>query len=305
MKTELDIVIPVYNSSTTLKPLINRLNEWSKTCEYEFSVIFVDDASLDDSKEILLNEPKNFKFKLLELATNYGQHTATAVGIRASNAKLIATIDDDLQHDPFELEKLIAKQKQEKADLVYGVYKQKKHSFLRNMGTLLLKKILFSFGLDFNDVTSFRLINSKLGSQFKEINCNVVFIDAYFKKYSTNQSSCMVTHQDRGAGNSKYSYWKLFKFSVNIILYHSSIPLRFITRFGLFMSFLFFIIGCYFIYNKMLYNVPLGYTSLIVALFFSTGMILMSLGIIGEYIRKIWISQKKLDQIILIENDSE
>jgi undecaprenyl-phosphate 4-deoxy-4-formamido-L-arabinose transferase len=70
------------------------------------------------------------------------------------------------------------------------------------------------------------------------------------------------------------------------------------------MALLFFFSGCYFIYNKMFFNVPLGYTSLIVAIFFSTGMIMMSLGIIGEYIRKIWISQNKLDQIILL-NDFE
>ncbi|MEO0038059.1 MAG: hypothetical protein RIQ59_1270 [Bacteroidota bacterium] len=302
---DIDIVIPVYNSSKTLGALIKRLNEWHEESKYSVRVIFVDDASTDDSKKIILQEYKKFEFKLLELASNYGQHTATAVGIKASKAALVATIDDDLQNDPFELEKLIGIQKQENADLVYGIYTKKRHSFIRNLGTILLKKILYYFGLDFNDVTSFRLIKSSIAKQFKEINYNVVFIDAYFKSFSSKQASCIVNHYDRSAGDSKYTYWKLMKFSVNIILYHSSIPLRFITRFGLLMSFLFFIFGCYFIYNKMFYNVPLGYTSLIVAIFFSTGMIMMSLGIIGEYIRKIWISQKKLDQIILIENDSE
>jgi glycosyltransferase involved in cell wall biosynthesis len=302
---DIDIVIPVYNSSKTLGALIKRLNEWHEESKYSVRVIFVDDASTDDSKKIILQEYKKFEFKLLELASNYGQHTATAVGIKVSKAALVATIDDDLQNDPFELEKLIGIQKQENADLVYGIYTKKKHSFIRNIGTILLKKILYYFGLDFNDVTSFRLFKSSIAKQFKEINYNIVFIDAYFKNFSSKQASCIVNHYDRSAGDSKYTYWKLMKFSINIILYHSSIPLRFITRFGLLMSFLFFIFGCYFIYNKMFYNVPLGYTSLIVAIFFSTGMIMMSLGIIGEYIRKIWISQKKLDQIILIENDSE
>jgi glycosyltransferase involved in cell wall biosynthesis len=301
---DLDIIIPVYNSSETIKSLIHRLNEWSKVTSYTFRVIFVDDASSDNSKEIIHSEPKKFEYKLLELATNYGQHTATAVGIGSSKAKFVATIDDDLQHDPFELEKLIAVLQSEKADLVYGNYTQKRHSLIRNIGTLFLKKILYLFDLDFNSVTSFRLMKSRLAKQFKESNSNVVFIDAYFKKYSIKQISCLVNHYDRCAGNSKYTYWKLIKFSLKIILYHSSIPLKFITRFGLVMALLFFFSGCYFIYNKMFFNVPLGYTSLIVAIFFSTGMIMMSLGIIGEYIRKIWISQNKLDQIILLD-DSE
>jgi hypothetical protein len=87
-------------------------------------------------------------------------------------------------------------------------------------------------------------------------------------------------------------------------MYHSSIPLKIITRFGLIMSGIFFILGCLFIYNKMVNNVPLGYTSIIVALFFSTGMIMMSLGIIGEYIRKIWISQNNLNQILFKIDDA-
>jgi glycosyltransferase involved in cell wall biosynthesis len=302
---DIDIIIPVYNSSESIKNLINRLNEWSEVSTYTFRVIFVDDASKDDSKFRIASQPKNFEFKLIQLATNHGQHTATAVGIGFSTAKLIATIDDDLQHDPFEIDKLITTLHSENADFVYGLYNKKKHSFLRNMGSLLLKKILFQFDLDFNSVTSFRLMKSRLAKQFKESRSNVVFIDDYFKKYSIKQATCQVNHSDRCAGNSNYTYWELIKFSIKIILYHSSIPLKFITRFGLLMAILFFFSGCYFIYNKMFFDVPLGYTSLIVAIFFSTGMIMMSLGIIGEYIRKIWITQNKLDQIILLDDRSE
>ncbi len=302
---DIDIIIPVYNSSETIPNLINRLNDWSKVCPYTFRVLFVDDASKDNSKYKIVSEPKSFEFKLIQLASNYGQHTATAIGIGLSTAPLIATIDDDLQHDPFELDKLIATLQAENADLVYGIYYKKKHSLLRNMGTLFLKKILFLFDLDYNSVTSFRLMKSRLAKQFKESRSNVIFIDAYFKKYAIKQATCQVNHYDRSAGDSNYTYWKLIKFSIKIIFYHSSIPLKFITRFGLSMAILFFCSGCYFIYNKMFFNVPLGYTSLIVAIFFSTGMIMMSLGIIGEYIRKIWITQHKLDQIILLDDSPE
>lgn len=302
---DIDIIIPVYNSSETIINLIHRLNDWSTVSPYTFRVLFVDDASIDNSKKIIVTESKKFEFKLIQLATNYGQHTATAVGIGLSTAPLIATIDDDLQHDPYELDKLINTLHAENADLVYGLYNKKRHSIFRNAGTLILKKILFLFDLDYNSVTSFRVMKTRLAKQFKVSHSNVVFIDAYLKKYAIKQATCYVNHYDRSAGDSKYTYWKLIKFSLKIILYHSSIPLKFITRFGLLMAFLFFCSGCYFIYNKMFFNVPLGYTSLIVAIFFSTGMIMMSLGIIGEYIRKIWITQNKLDQIILLDDSPE
>lgn len=293
----IDIIIPVYNASETIKKLIHRLNEWAASGAPTFRVIFVDDSSTDSTKNLLIAEPKSFEYKLIQLATNYGQHTATAIGIGMSSAPLIATIDDDLQHDPFEINQLIETLHSENADFVYGQYVQKRHSIVRNLGSLLLKKILFLFDIDFNSTTSFRLMKSRLAKQFKESNSSVVFIDAYFKKYASKMTTCQVNHFDPCGGNSRYTLWKLLKFSLKIIFYHSSIPLKFITRFGLFMALLFLVSGCYFIYKKMFYNVPLGYTSLIVAIFFSTGMIMLSLGIIGEYIRKIWISQNKLDQI--------
>lgn len=303
--TDLDIIIPVFNSSNSISNLIGRLNEWHKVSEYRFKVIFVDDASSDNSVAQIIKTNKDFEFKLIELGLNYGQHTATAVGIGAAKSKVIATIDDDLQHDPFELEKLIKTLHLENADLVYGIYQKKEHSITRNLGTLLLKKILHLLKLDYNSVTSFRVFKSSLGNHFKEINTTVFFIDGYLNKYAVKQASCVVNHHKRADGTSNYTYWKLIKFSLQILLFHSSAPLKFIARFGLFMAILFFISGCYFIYNKMFYNVPLGYTSLIVALFFSTGMIMMSLGVIGEYVRKIWISQAKLDQIIIKEYDAK
>lgn len=300
---DLDIIIPVYNSSTSIKKLIERLNSWSKNSSHKFQVIFIDDNSHDDSSEKILAEPKDFDFQVIQLAKNYGQHTATAIGLSKSTAPFVATIDDDLQHDPFELENLYKTLIDENVDLVYGTYHKKEHHTFRNFGSWLLKKILHLAGLNYNTVTSFRLMKAKVAKTFKNTNniSNIIFIDEYLARIAKKQSFTIINHYNREIGNSSYTSWKLIKFTLKIILFHTSIPLRFITRFGLIMSVIFFLFGFYFIYNKLMYNVPLGYTSLIVALFFSTGMILLSLGIIGEYIRKIWISQNNLDQVIISE----
>lgn len=299
---DLDIVIPVYNSSLNINSLIERLNLWANETTYKFQVIFVDDCSNDNSIKKIISEPKAFEYKLIQLAKNYGQHTATAVGLSKSSAPYVATIDDDLQHDPFELENLLKILINEDVDLVYGVYQKKEHAAFRNFGSSLLKRILRLAGLNYNMVTSFRLMKSKVTKTFKNTNVtSIIFIDEYLTKIAKNQSSCLVNHFSRKEGQSNYSTWKLIKFAMKIILFHTAVPLRFITRFGLVMAIVFFMFGFYFTYNKIANNVPLGYSSLIVALFFSTGMILLSLGIIGEYIRKIWISQNKLDQVIILE----
>jgi undecaprenyl-phosphate 4-deoxy-4-formamido-L-arabinose transferase len=299
---DLDIVIPVYNSSLNVSSLIERLNSWANETTYKFQVIFVDDCSNDNSIKKIISEPKAFEYKLIQLAKNYGQHTATAVGLSKSSAPYVATIDDDLQHDPFELENLLKMLIHEDVDLVYGVYQKKEHAAFRNFGSSLLKRILRLAGLNYNMVTSFRLMKSKVTKTFKNTSVtSIIFIDEYLTKIAKNQSSCLVNHFSRKEGQSNYSTWKLVKFALKIILFHTAIPLRFITRFGLVMAIVFFMFGFYFTYNKIANNVPLGYSSLIVALFFSTGMILLSLGIIGEYIRKIWISQNKLDQVIILE----
>ncbi len=299
---ELDIVIPVYNSSDSVKSLIERLNSFAESATHKFQVIFVDDGSHDDSAEKILAEPKKFDYQLIQLAKNYGQHTATAIGLSLSTAPYVATVDDDLQHDPFEIEQLLNKLKNEDADLVYGVYRKKEHHKFRNFGSKVLKKTLHLAGLNYNEATSFRLMKSKVTNTFKNnAPTNIIFIEEYLGRIAKKQSFAFINHRNRETGNSSYTNWKLIKFTLKIILYHTSFPLRFITRFGLIMSIIFFLLGFYFIYNKIMYNVPLGYTSLIVALFFSTGMILLSLGIIGEYIRKIWISQNNLDKVIISE----
>lgn len=300
---DLDIVIPLYKSGNYLPALLQRLDEWVRSSGRKVQVIFVDDGSQDHTFETLIGSVAGVSFETLplQLATNYGQHTATAVGFHYSTAPLVATIDDDLQHDPFQLDQMLKMLESENADLVYGIYNDKKHSFFRNLGSSILKKILFSGGSDYTSVTSFRLMRASAVSAFKHKHFSVLFVDEYLMRYASHTAVCKVDHAQRKQGVSTYSGWKLLKLALGILLFHSSMPLKLITRFGLLMSFVFFVMGCYFIYNKMVNDVQLGYTSLIVAIFFSTGLIMLSLGIIGEYVRKIWISQHQLDKVIVID----
>lgn len=302
----LTIVVPVYQSEHTIRFLVDRLNALHEDPRSpEFQVYFIDDASPDHSSEVLLNCPKSFESRIFKLLKNQGQHTATAFGIGLADTPFIATIDDDLQHDPFEILKLIEEQKKTDADLVYGNYIQKEHSFFRNLGSFLIKRIFQLMGNDYNDVTSFRYMKSDVGSPFRHMQNKVVFLDFELQQITRIKSSCLVNHAERMEGKSTYSTYRLISFAMSILLYHSGFPLRFISRLGLIIAVICFLLGLYFIYAKIMFNAPIGFTSIIVSIFFSTGLVLFSLGIIGEYIRKLWIHSSSLKSIQIRELHAE
>jgi glycosyltransferase involved in cell wall biosynthesis len=300
----IDIVIPVYQSEYKAPFLIERLSHWINETSLVPHFIFVNDGSNDKTILVLKQHLSNSKlsYSLISLAKNYGQHTATAVGFYHCKNNLIATIDDDLQHDPSVIDKMFIHMQTHKSDLVYGNYIVKKHNTIRNIGTITLQKILKLDGKDYSMVTSCRLMKSSVISVFKNIQRRIFFIDDYILLGASSVQTCYVEHNKRSSGNSGYTFLKLLKMAFSIILLHSTLPLKIISRMGLFMSIVFFLMGCFYIYKKMVYDVEIGFTSLIVAIFFSTGLMLFSLGIIGEYIRRIWVSKQDLDMIITTEN---
>lgn len=300
---ELDLVIPVYNSERTIALLVRKLNEWALNAPFKLHVIFVDDGSRDNTFIKLNEELKHvsFSFQTIKLAQNYGQHTATATGFFMSRSQLVATIDDDLQHDPSDLEQLYTCLVNGNHDLVYGSFAEKKHHATRNFGTRLLQSVLKFEGRDYSMVTSYRIMKSPVISIFKNKQTKTHFIDDFLLLSASSVSSCTISHASRSQGRSGYTFGSLVKMASVILVLHSSLPLKIISRMGLIMSLAFFVMGCFYIYDKLVNAVSIGFTSLIVAIFFSTGLILFSLGIIGEYIRRIWVSKQDLDKVIIAE----
>lgn len=300
---DLDIIIPVYQSQNSIIHLIDALNEWISTCPLKVKVIFIEDYSGDGTFQTLKKELKNALFDniCIQLSKNYGQHTATSVGFHYSTAPLIATIDDDLQHPPIEISKLLDAMNASGANLIYGIYKNKEHHKIRNIGSSFLKMLMKIDDKTYNNVTSFRLIKSSVIQPFKDRLKTNAFIDESLIKNAGQIEHCTIQHDKRREGSSGYTSWRLIKTTLQILLFHSAWPLKLIIRFGLIMSIIFFSIGIYYIYQKIAYDVQLGFTSIIVAIFFSTGMIMLSLGIIAEYIGKIWTHQQKTDSVIIKE----
>ncbi len=295
MTPEYSVIVPVYNSEQTLGELYDRTAAVFASGGYSFEMVFVDDFSQDKSWEVLVQLKKLHPETItaIKLAKNFGQHNAIFCGMEHAQGELMITIDDDLQIPPEEITKLIQVFHDKDADLVYGYFGKKKHSLIRNLGSYFIKKssriLLNSPG----EGSSFRLITRSLAVNILKHQQHFMYIDELFLWYTSNIAFTEVKHQKRAVHRSGYSTWKLFQLSANIVIYYTAVPLRIMTYGGFVLSVLSFITGIRFIINKMVHDVPLGYTSLIVAILFSTSIIMLCLGLIGEYLSRIYQVQNK------------
>lgn len=296
------VVVPVYNSSKTLVQLFEQAQQIFNQLKKTFEVIFVEDCGQDNSWEIMQQLKKQYPTQVIaiKLAKNCGQHKALLCGFSFVRGQFAITIDDDLQTPPAEIEKLIQKYNTTQADVVYGVYPKKQHGFFRNLGSKFVKK-LFKYGSESHqNGSSFRLISTDLIRKMTQHNHKFIFIDNILLWYTNHVAVVPVQHLARREGTSGYSYFKLVMLTLNLIINYTAIPLRLMTYGGLLSSVAAFAIGLYFVYKKIVHGVPIeGYTSIIIAIFFSTSIMLFCLGVIGEYIRRIYIEQSQMPQYVV------
>jgi len=289
------IVVPVYNSCESLEELFRRIEQTMMGLEKSFEVIFVDDDSADTSWSKLesIQKANPGRVTAIRLARNFGQHNATICGIAQASGAYIITLDDDLQNPPEEMAKLISTMQNSDADLVYGIYSRKQHSMVRNLGSAALKASSRRIFRTKGNGSSFRLMKSSLGKCLLNHQINFIYIDELFNWYTNHIGFVLVDHQKRPYQESTYTSHSLFSLFSNLVIYYTAIPLRIMVYSGFISAFLSFIIGVWFIYRKIVHDVPLGFTALIVAISFSTSIILLSLGIIGEYLSRIYSVQNR------------
>jgi len=287
--SQFSVVVPVYNSEDTLCELYVELKNYFRNSNKTFEVIFIDDCSSDNSWDVILKlHTENSGITGVKLSKNSGQHHAISCGITHAKGDFIITIDDDLQIKPIQIEKLIEAQQRTKADVVYGIYPQKKHSVLRNWGSKIFGAIFKTYANTISKGSSFKLIKSVVAHKVTTHNIKHLYIDEIINWYTQNIATVEVEHYPREKGKSGYSFFGLVFLSLNYIINYTILPLRLMTYLGFLSSLISFIAGIYFIYRKVFFGAELGFTALITAIFFSTGILLFCFGIIGEYIRRLF-----------------
>lgn len=302
-KINYSIVIPVFNSFSTLFELTERIN--NTMVNYSIEIVFIDDGSVDNSwntiKEIK-TAFSNLKIIAVKLAKNYGQQNAILCGLKLCNGEYIITMDDDLQHPPEEIIKLIESNKTTNADVTYGLYNKQQHPFLRSIIKAIVATLLKPFYKSITNSSSFRLIKNDLALHLQKHSHYFMQIDEIIFWYTNNISTTNIKHTPRVNGQSGYSLFALAKITLNIFLSYYTFPLKFIVSSGFYISIGSIALGVFFIIKKIFFHVPIqGWTSLFVALLFSTGIIVFSLGIIGKYLIQILLVQSNRPSYVVAE----
>jgi len=285
------VIVPVYNGAATLPPLCLGIRKAMEALSLSFEILLVDDGSTDRSWETIdsLHAGSPCDLKGYRLARNGGQQAATLCGLLRARGEFIITIDDDLQTPPEEIAVLWQAARDTQADVVYGVCPALKHNPVYNLSSRLFRRVFRLISGGYPDGSSFRLIRAST-VRMMEIT-PWVFIDAALSWVTENIVTVKVRHEKRRSGRSGYSPVKIANLALTLVIVYSTLPLRLMIWAGLGTSLVSFSLGLFFLYRKLTVGAQVGFSALIVTLTLTSGVILLGLGILGEYISRIYAIQ--------------
>ena len=289
----LSVVIPVYHGAITIVRLVETVQEQMRA--YAFEIILINDGSKDDSERVCLGLAERFQnITFLSLRKNFGEFNAVMCGLNYAKGDYTVIIDDDFQNPPSEIIKLLETAQKGDFDVVYGQYDEKKHTNFRNFGSWMVNQIttsLFNKPADLY-LSSFKIIKKEIVEEICIYKGPYPYIDGLIFNITDNVGRVTVLHNDRNHGESNYTFKKLASLFLNIIFGYSLLPVRLALFLGLFATFIALILSI---------TQFLGITDYPIRLvvLFVGGIQLISIGIVGEYVGKTFLTQSKTPQYSL------
>lgn len=290
--SSLSVIIPVYNSQETLADLVNQLHEVLPALASIYEILLINDGSRDQSWAVIETLAKaSSTVHGINLMRNYGQHNALLCGIRAAQYDVAVTMDDDLQHPPQEIPKLLDKFA-EGYDVVYGVPQQEQHGLWRDLASQMTKLVLQNaMGAEIaRNISAFRVFRTCIREAFLHYRSPFVNLDVLLTWGTTRFAAVQVRHAPRLKGGSNYTVRKLILHAINMLTGFSTFPLRLagiigfaFTLFG--MGVLMYVIGRYVLQGSVVPGFP--FLASVIAIF--SGAQLFALGIIGEYLARMHV----------------
>ena len=295
--TLLSLVVPVYNESQSIDVFYRRATKTVReldSCCYE--IVFVDDGSRDDSYSKLLDlADSDPNVKIIKLSRNFGHQIAITAGIDAAEGDAVVVIDADLQDPPEEIGKLVGKW-QEGYDVVYGIRERRAgESKVKLLTAKYFSRILNSItDIDIPaDVGDFRLMSRRVVLQLKRIQERDRYIRGIVSWLGFRQTGVYYRRDKRYAGSTKFSYSKMIRFALDGITSFSTLPLKLATWLGYLASLLGFLYACSVFAQKALGYTVQGWATIMIAMLFLGGVQLIFLGVLGEYIARIFRETKQ------------
>jgi len=292
-KKEIDIsvIVPIYNEQEIINELYNRLKNTVKQISENYEFIFINDGSNDNSLlELLKLAEQDNKVFYISFSRNFGHQIAVTAGIDACNGKAVIIIDGDLQ-DPPELITDLYKKHKEGYNVVYAKRKKRNgESFFKKITAKIFYRILKKIAsIDIPiDTGDFRLIDKKVVKYLKQMPEQNKFLRGQIAWLGFKQTEVLFNREERKYGKTGYSFYKMIRFALDGITSFSDKPLQLVSKIGFTISFVAFIIIIYAIYSHFILNRTItGWTSLIISSMLISGVQLISIGIIGEYISRI------------------
>jgi dolichol-phosphate mannosyltransferase/undecaprenyl-phosphate 4-deoxy-4-formamido-L-arabinose transferase len=290
------VVVPVYNAEASLEELIRRLATVFRDMERSYEVVLVDDGSRDQSWALIGRLcDQGAPIRAFQLARNQGQHYALKCGLDHCAGRYAITMDDDLQHPPEEIPKLVrAIEKDDAIDVVCGHYHRKAHSGFRNLGAALLHRIDHAIFRTDERVflSAFRVIRRSVVDEIRLARHAQPRIGPIILSITGRIGSVPVRHEPRQHGRSGYTLRKLVGDTLGSIMNYSSLPLQVVSVVGLGSAGLSLMLSVVYLAVYFTRGVGVsGFTTLVLLILFTSGAVLFSFGLVGEYLRRIVAQQ--------------
>jgi len=300
----ISIVSPVYRAEKILPILVSEINLVMERIGEDYEIILVDDRSPDNSWEVMkVLSSQNPRIKSIRLSRNFGQHSAIFAGLTKTKGDWVVVMDCDMQDQPKEIAKLY-KKTLEGYDIVLGQRENRKDKFLKKLSSKLFYKVFnyLSGGQFNNEIGNFGIYKKKVIDSILNINDYIKFFPLFINWVGFKSVSIPIEHGEREEGKSSYSISRLLKLAFNVIVSFSDKPLRLFINFGLGISILSFVLGIYYLYLSITHKITQpGFSSLILSIWFLSGIIISCIGIVGVYLGKTFDQAKNRPTFIIDE----
>lgn len=307
---QLSVLIPVYFGEGTISHLVEKLMAVLDQGSDSFEILLINDGSKDKSHSVCIEIQKKYPklVRYFELAKNFGEHGAVLAGLNQCKGQAAVIIDDDFQNPPEEILKLHSKLKSSNCDVVYGFYESKKHNLFRNVGswfngyvaTLMLDKPKGLY------LCSFKIIRRNVIDQIIKYRGPFPYIDGLILRSTCHIETQLVTHSERSEGQSNYTFRKLIALWSNVFINFSVKPLRISLFLGFLSSILGMSVAIYFVFEKIQNpNLPIGWASTIISILLMGGIQLTVIGMVGEYIGRLYLENTGTPQFIIRSSHEE